>query len=83
MGATKKKIGFSVSDESIRTMDQLVELTGKSKSRLFEDAISILYKEQMVTQARLEEMKVLGKDAYIDMDEMMKRYYKEDSKKAV
>ncbi len=75
----KIKVGFSVTEESVATLNQLVELTGKNKSRLFEDALKILAKEEESTRLRLKQMDELGDKAKLSMKEMLNKYYKDET----
>ena len=79
----KTKIGVSVSEESVNTLNQLVELTGKTKSRLFEDALKILIKEEQSTVLRLKQMRELEDKAKLDMNEMISKYYDVEAEEAL
>ncbi len=79
MKNNKIKVGFSISEESVSTLNQLVELTGKNKSRLFEDALKILAKEEETTIFKLKQMDELGDKAKLSMKDMLEKYYKEES----
>ena len=79
MKNNKIKVGFSISEESVSTLNQLVELTGKNKSRLFEDALKILAKEEETTRFKLKQMDELGDKAKLSMKDMLEKYYKDES----
>jgi len=68
----RKKIGLSISGEANDTLEYLSQLSGKTKSRIFEEAISIMKKREEIIYARMENYVKEQDKALLDFDELMK-----------
>lgn len=68
----RKKIGLSIDGETNTVLNELVKLTGKTKSRIFEEAIKIMKTREETIYARMEQYEKYGKDSLLDFDELMK-----------
>ncbi len=68
----KTKLGLSISGEANDDLNYIAELTGKTKSKIFEEAIKIMKEREEIIYARMENYQKYGKDALLDFDEIMK-----------
>lgn len=75
----RKKIGLSISGEANDTLEYLANLTGKTKSRIFEDSLRIMKEREEMIYARSKNIEKYGDDAFLDFEEYMKN--REASKK--
>ena len=66
------KIGLSIDGESNKLLANLSELTGKTKSKVFEEAIKVLYERQETLNNRVATIERLGDEALLDFDEFIK-----------
>ncbi len=49
----RTKIGLSISGEANKTLNDLTKLTGKTKSRIFEEAINVLKTREEIIYERI------------------------------
>ena len=68
----RTKIGLSISGESNEILNELSKRTGKNKSRIFEDALRIMKKQEDIIYARAKKIEEFGDDAFLDFEEFMK-----------
>lgn len=66
------KLGLSVTREANDILEYLASTNGKTKSRVFEEAIEIMKQNEETIKARMENFKRLGNDALLDFDEYLK-----------
>ena len=66
------KIGLSIDGETNELLARLAANSGKTKSKVFEDAIKLLESREELIQSRIRAFEELGDDALLDFDELMK-----------
>jgi len=66
------KIGLSIDGESNELLSKLSKLTGKTKSKVFEEAIRVLEKREETLRNRIATVERLGDAALLDFDEFIK-----------
>lgn len=66
------KIGLSIDGESNDILSRLSKLTGKTKSKIFEEAIRVLEERETTIRSRIETIDRLGDEALLDFDEYVK-----------
>jgi len=66
------KIGLSIDGESNELLSKLSKLTGKTKSKIFEEAIRVLEKREETLRNRIATVERLGDAALLDFDEFIK-----------
>ena len=66
------KIGLSISKEAKDMMDALAEATGRTKSNIVEEALSLMKKHQDTITARAKKIAELSDEDYIDLEEYMR-----------
>ena len=66
------KIGLSIDEESNNILSKLSKLTGKTKSKVFEEAIRVLEEREIIIRSRIETIDRLGDEALLDFDEYVK-----------
>ncbi len=66
------KIGLSVDAETNELLSRLSANAGKTKSRIFEEALKALKKQEDITESRIKAIEELGDDALLDFSELMK-----------
>ena len=66
------KIGLSISKEAKEMMDALSEATGRTKSNIVEEALSLMKQHEATITARAKQLSSLSDDDYLDLDEYMK-----------
>ena len=79
----RKKIGLSISGEANETLNYLSNLTGKTKSRIFEDAVRIMREREDIIYARSKNIEKYGDDAFMDFEEYMKNRKSTQAEKEV
>lgn len=77
----RKKIGLSISKEANETLNYLTNLTGKTKSRIFEEALKVMKTREEIIYARMEQYEKHGRDSLLDFDELMKNKDASDNSK--
>lgn len=68
----RAKIGLSITQDASKTLNELAEMTGKTKSKIFEEAIKIMREREEIIYARMENYQKYGKDVFLDFEEYMK-----------
>jgi len=66
------KVGLSIDGETNDLLNELASNSGKTKSRVFEEAIKALKKQEDITKKRIELFEELGDDALLNFEELMK-----------
>jgi len=66
------KIGLSVDGETNELLTKLALNSGKTKSKVFEEAIRVLESREAIIQSRIETIERLGDEAFLDFDEYVK-----------
>lgn len=74
----RAKIGLSVTKEANEMLEYLSNMTGKTKSRIFEEAIKIMKVREDIVYARMEQYAKHGKDSLLDFEELIKNKEAED-----
>lgn len=67
----RKKIGLSIDERASDILNELAERTGKSKSRIFEEAMEVMKKREEIIYARMLDYQNNGIDA-LDLEELVK-----------
>lgn len=68
----RKKIGLSIDGDTDKLLNELAENSGKTKSRIFEEAIKVMKSRQDIINARMKDLYENGMDAALDFDELVK-----------
>lgn len=68
----RTKIGLSVDGETNEILNELVRRTGKTKSRIFEEAIRVMKKREEIIFARMLDYEKNGNDSFLNLDELIK-----------
>ncbi|MCT7633921.1 ribbon-helix-helix protein, CopG family [Aliarcobacter butzleri] len=68
----RTKIGLSVDGETNEILNALVEKTGKTKSKIFEEAIRVIQKREEAIYARMLDYQKNGEDSLLDFEELIK-----------
>ncbi|WP_418187299.1 ribbon-helix-helix protein, CopG family [Aliarcobacter lanthieri] len=68
----RTKIGLSIDGKSNEILNELVKRTGKTKSRIFEEAIRVIQQREEIIHARMLDYQNNGSDAFLDFDELVK-----------
>ena len=66
------KICLSVDAKASEILNELAISTGKSKSKIFEEAIKMIKEKEDIIYARAKNYEKYGKEALMDFDEYMK-----------
>lgn len=66
------KIGLSVDGEANKILNELVKRTGKTKSRIFEEAIKVMKAREEIIYARMLDYEKNGNDSFLNLDELIK-----------
>ena len=66
------KIGLSISKESDSILCELVKRSGKTKSRVFEEAIKYFKSREDIIYQRMLDIDLNGDKAFITPDELLK-----------
>lgn len=66
------KIGLSVNGEANDLLNELVKRTGKTKSRIFEEAIKVMKAREEIIYARMLDYEKNGDNAFLNIDELLK-----------
>lgn len=64
----RTKIGLSLNGSSVDKLSELSAMTGKSKSRIIEEAISMFNEREIIIQARIKKIEKLGDKGLLDLD---------------
>lgn len=67
----RKKIGLSINAEADKILNELVSRTGKTKSRLFEEAIKEFKKREDIINARMNAILEERDGALLDIDSLL------------
>jgi predicted transcriptional regulator len=67
----RKKIGLSIDGKTDRLLADLAKKTGKTKSRLFEEAILELKKREDILEARMKAILSDEKGALLDLNKLL------------
>lgn len=67
----RTKIGLSIDARASEILNELAEKTGKSKSKIFEEAMEVMRKREEIIYARMLEYEKNGLDI-LDLDELIK-----------
>lgn len=68
----RTKIGLSVDGETNEILNALVKRTGKTKSKIFEEAIRVIQKREEAIYARMLDYQKNGEDSLLDFEELIK-----------
>ncbi len=68
----RKKIGLSIDADSDKLLTALAEKSGKTKSRIFEEAIKIMESRASIIAARMKDFDENEFDSILDFDELEK-----------
>ncbi len=68
----RKKIGLSIDAEADRLLNELAEQSGKTKSRIFEEAIKVMKRREDIINARIKDFRENGEESLLDFDELVK-----------
>lgn len=74
----RKKIGLSIDARASEILNELANRTGKTKSRIFEEAMDVMKKREDIIYARMKSYEKNSLDT-LDLDELIKN--KEASEK--
>lgn len=68
----RTKIGLSIDGKTNEILNELVQRTGKTKSRIFEEAIRVIQKREEIIYARMLDYQKYGDEAFLNFDELIK-----------
>ncbi len=68
----RTKIGLSIDGETNKILNELVKRTGKTKSRIFEEAIRVMKKREEIIYARMLDYEQNGNNSFLNLDELIK-----------
>jgi predicted transcriptional regulator len=75
----RKKVGFSLEGVVLDELSKLAAMTGKTQSRIVEEAIMMFKEKEDIINARIKKIEELGDDAFLDIDKLIeKRLKRED-----
>ena len=67
----RTKVGLSLKGTSVDKLSELAAMTGKSKSRIIEEAISMFSQRETIVQERIKRIEELGDKALLDIDAIL------------
>jgi predicted DNA-binding protein len=67
----RKKIGLSIDLEVNNMLNDLVEKTGKTKSRIFEEAMRVMIERESIIESRRKKIEELGDDAFLNLEKVL------------
>lgn len=67
----RTKVGLSLQGASVDKLSELSAMTGKSKSRIIEEAISMFSERETIVQERIKRIEKLGDKALLDIDAIL------------
>lgn len=68
----RTKIGLSIDGETSEILNELAKRTGKTKSRIFEEAIRVMKTREENIYARMLDYEKNGMDSFLNIDELIK-----------
>lgn len=68
----RTKIGLSIDGKTNEILNELVQRTGKTKSRIFEEAIRVIQKREEIIYARMLDYQTHDAEAFLNFDELIK-----------
>lgn len=79
----RAKIGLSIDGKAKEILDYMAEKSGKTKSKIFEEAIRLYEKQEDITAQRLEMIEKLGDGAFLDIEKVIENRKKAEEKEYV
>lgn len=74
----RTKIGLSLTGSSVDKLSELAAMTGKSKSRIIEEAISMFSERESIVQARIKKIEEYGEKALLNIDDILEERLKKE-----
>lgn len=78
----RTKVGLSLQGSSVDKLSELAAMTGKSKSRIIEEAISMFSERESIIQARIKKIEELGDKALLDIDTILENRLKKEQEES-
>ena len=78
----RTKVGLSLDGSTNDKLSELAAMTGKTKSRIVEEAISMFAERQSIIEARIQKVQELGDDAFLDIDEILEKRLKRETEES-
>ena len=78
----RTKVGLSLKGTSVDKLSELAAMTGKSKSRIIEEAISMFSQRETIVQERIKRIEELGDKALLDIDAILEDRLKKEQEES-
>lgn len=78
----RTKIGLSLTGSSVDKLSELSAMTGKSKSRIIEEAILMFSDRETIIQARIKKIEEFGEKALLNIDEILEERLKKEKEES-